>query len=162
MDYSRVDFSQISVEQVFRCAAEDLYQAAHKARAKAHLKLQKGPLNGSSEALEDQVAEAAFNEMLSVRSAYMMLYACENQLRSNVTWANAAGRGAFQWSKTGREIAIAMRAVQIGYSKLQDAAMGLPGSVGKDRARYLSLVANPSDAIEQEMVNALLVLKNNP
>jgi len=162
MDYGRVDFSQVPVEQVFRCAAEDLYQAAHKARGEAHLKLQNATSNVGSEVFEGQVAEVAFDEMRSVRSAYMMLYACENQLRSNVPWANAAGLGAFQWSTAGRKVVVAIKAIQSAYSRLLDASMLLSGSEGEDRERYLSLVANPNDPIEQEMVKALLVLKDNP
>ncbi|MCU1064777.1 hypothetical protein [Stenotrophomonas maltophilia] len=162
MDYSKVDFREVSVEHVYRCAADDLYQAAHKVRGEAHLKLQNTPSNVVSEVFEGQVAEAAFDEMRSVRSAYMMLYACENQLRSNVPWASATGNGAFQWSTAGREIVVAIKAIQSAYSKLLDAAMFLSGSEGEDRERYLSLVASPNDPIEEEMVKALLVLKDNP
>ncbi len=162
MDYSRVDFNQVSVEQVYRCAADDLYQAAHKARAEADLKLQNAPLNVSFEAFEGQVAEATFDQMRSVRSAFMMLHACENQMRSNVPWANAAAHGAFQWSTAGRKVVVAMKAIQSAYSEVHDAAMLLSGSEGEDRKRYLSLVANPNDPIEHEMIKALLVLKNTP
>ncbi|MFG6110242.1 hypothetical protein [Stenotrophomonas nematodicola] len=162
MDYSKVDFRQVSVEQVYRCAADDLYQATHKARGEAHLKLQNAPSNVGSEAFEGQVAEAAFDEMRSVRSAYMMLYACENQLRSNVPWANATGHGAFQWSTVGREIVVAMKAIQSAYSKLLDAAMLFPGSEGQKRSEYWSLLTDPSNPVEQQMVDALLVLKRYP
>lgn len=162
MDYSRVDFSRVPVEQVFRRAADDLYQVAHKVRGEAHSKIKDVPSDVRSSELEDQVAEVAFDEMLELRSAYMMLYACANQMRSNVAWAKASGPGAFQWSTAGRKVVLAMKVIQSAYSEIQDAAMLLPGSEGKDRERYLSLVANPSDSIEHEMVNALLVLKGNP
>ncbi|MBN5141392.1 hypothetical protein [Stenotrophomonas indicatrix] len=162
MDYSKVDFRQVSVEHVYRCAADDLYQAAHKVRGEAHLKLQTTPSNVGSEVFEDQVAEAAFDEMRSVRSAYMMLYACENQLRSNVPWASATGNGAFQWSTAGREIVVAIKAIQSAYSKLLDAAMLFPGSEGQKRDDYWSLLTDPSNPVEQQMVDALLVLKRCP
>lgn len=160
MDYSNIDFSQVPVEQVMVDAATELYQAAHKARSLANLKLQNPLTTVSFEGFENQVAKATWDELLRHRSAFYILSACSRQLWEKASWAKVEG-DVPKWSEKGRDACMAMAAIQDAYSKVQHAAMLLPGSVGQNRAGYLSLIMDPKNSVEQEMVNALLVLKSN-
>lgn len=162
MDYHSVDFSQTPVEQVMRDAATELYQAAHQARGLANMKLQNPPANMSGEGFENQVAEALWDELLSHREAYSLLFACRRELSANAPGAKVNHRDFTRWSNKSGEACEAIATIQLSYSKVQDAAMFLPNSEGEQRRAYLELVADPRHVIEQEMVNALQVLKSSP
>ena len=161
MHYSSIDFSQTPVEQVMREAAEELYLATHKVRAKAGLKVQNLPAGARGERFEAEVAEATWDDLLLCRDAFDALSACGRQLWTSASWARARD-GVPQWSREGRDACIAMRAIQEAYSVVQDAAMLFPGSEGQKRKEYWSLLADPSNPVEQQMVDALSVLKRPP
>lgn len=162
MHYSNISFSQTPVEQVMREAATELYLVAHDARGRTHMRLQNPPPNLSREEFENQLAEAAWDDLLLHRAAYEILFSCGRELWAHAPWAKVADGSVAKWSDKGLKACLAMGDVQKAYSRIQVAAMLLPGSEAQQRSDYWSLLHDPKNPVEQEMVSALKVLKSYP